>query len=83
MTTPKLDALKRAVDKAGGQSAFGRLCGKPQGTVWYWLNKSQELPPEFVRAVSEATGIPAHELRPDVFPAPLGPRDPIATSVGE
>jgi DNA-binding transcriptional regulator YdaS (Cro superfamily) len=83
MTTLKLDALKRAVEKAGGQTALGRLCGESQARVWYWLNRSGELPAEHVVTVSEATGIPEHELRPDVFRKPLGPRDPVATSVAE
>ena len=82
MTIAK-QALQRAIDIAGGQSALGRKVGKPQGTIWQWLNGSGRVPAEYVLTVSEATGIPPHELRPDVFPAPLGPRDPVATSVGE
>ena len=64
------ESLKRAVAAAGGQTAFGVLCGKKQGQVWYWLNKGKKLPAEHVQTVSAATGIPPHELRPDIFPAP-------------
>jgi len=66
----KHEALQRAIEKAGGQAALGRICGKRQGTVWYWVKYETGLPAEFVGPVGEATGIPAHALRPDIFPPP-------------
>jgi DNA-binding transcriptional regulator YdaS (Cro superfamily) len=34
-------------------------------TVWRW--SQNRIPAERVKAVTAATGIPAHELRPDLF----------------
>jgi DNA-binding transcriptional regulator YdaS (Cro superfamily) len=39
---------------------------RSQVTRW---NRSG-VPPKHVRRVAEITGIPPHELRPDIFPAP-------------
>ena len=62
------DALKRAVEILGGQSAMARLLGLAQTSVWAWLRKGKLLPPEHVLAVEEATGISRHDLRPDIYP---------------
>jgi DNA-binding transcriptional regulator YdaS (Cro superfamily) len=65
------EALERAVRAAGSQSALAEKLGVKQGHVWHWLNKSLKgAPAERVRAIESVTGIPAHELRPDVFQAP-------------
>ncbi len=61
-------ALTRAVNKTGGQSAFARLHGVSQPTVWAWLKQGKSLPAEFVLKTEEATGISRHELRPDIYP---------------
>ncbi|WP_168069817.1 transcriptional regulator [Sphingomonas kaistensis] len=61
-------ALKLAVDKAGGQSAFARLHGVSQPTVWAWLNNGKALPAEFVLRTEAETGISRHDLRPDIYP---------------
>lgn len=42
--------------------------GVSHSTVIRWA--ARRVPAERVRSVSEVTGIPPHELRPDVFPAP-------------
>lgn len=59
-------ALARAVRKVGSQTAFGRLIGKRQSVVFGWLKADKLLPLEHVPTVSQATGIPKAELRPDV-----------------
>ena len=65
----ELSALKRAIEKAGGQSALARACGVKQGHVWHWLNKSLRVPAEHAISVETATGgaVKRHELRPDIF----------------
>lgn len=50
----------------GSQSAFARLIGKRQSVVFGWLKGEKPLPLEHVPRVSDATGIPKAELRPDV-----------------
>lgn len=69
MKTKELAALKRAVEKAGGQSALARACGVKQGHVWHWLNKSLRVPAEHVLSVEAATdgAVTRDELRPDIF----------------
>jgi TorA maturation chaperone TorD/DNA-binding transcriptional regulator YdaS (Cro superfamily) len=66
-------ALERAIAAAGGQSALARLIGKSQGHVWHWLKVAKRVPAEAVLAIEEATGVPRHELRPDVYPAADAP----------
>jgi DNA-binding transcriptional regulator YdaS (Cro superfamily) len=63
--------LERAVRAVGGQSALGRLVGVSQATVWYWIRTGKSLQAEHVQTVSAATGIPPHELRPDIFQPPV------------
>ena len=60
--------LARAVDLAGGQSAFARLHGVSQPTVWAWLKHGKRLPAEFVLATERETGVSKHDLRPDLYP---------------
>lgn len=65
-----LDALHKAIEIAGGQSALGRLIGKDQRTIWAWINTTQKVPAEDVLAIETATErkVTRHELRPDIYP---------------
>jgi DNA-binding transcriptional regulator YdaS (Cro superfamily) len=72
--TPQQALVSR--NAIGGQSALARLCGRAQPTIWKWLHGEQGLPAEHVLTVEAATGIPRHLLRPDIYPADLGPRLP-------
>jgi DNA-binding transcriptional regulator YdaS (Cro superfamily) len=67
------EALMLAVEMAGSQSELARICDVGQPTVWKWLQSSKRLPAEHVLAVEAATGISRHLLRPDIYPADLGP----------
>lgn len=61
--------LQVALDKAGSQVRLAEICGVSQPTVWGWINKGRGLiPAEYVIAVETATGVPRHELRPDIYP---------------
>lgn len=66
------EALRKAVERAGSQSAFARICGVTQPSVWKWLQSGKRLPAEHVLCVEAATGLSRHSLRPDIYP-----RDPI------
>jgi DNA-binding transcriptional regulator YdaS (Cro superfamily) len=54
----------------GNQSAFAKATGTSQQNVSNWLRKGSVLPAEFVLAAEAATGVPRHEWRPDIYPAP-------------
>lgn len=64
------EALKSAVETAGGQRATSRICGTSQTAVWKWLQSSKRLPAEYVLRVEAATGVSRHDLRPDIYPRP-------------
>ena len=64
----ELSALRKAVKVAGGQTALARAVDAKQVNIWSWLNRSKRTPPEYVIPVEKATGIPRHELRPDIYP---------------
>lgn len=61
----KSDALKRAVERVGGQAKFARLIGVTPQAVSQW----DEVPPLRVLAVEGASGVSRSELRPDLYPA--------------
>jgi DNA-binding transcriptional regulator YdaS (Cro superfamily) len=61
-------ALERAILKAGGQCALGRICKRKQPTVWAWLHERKRVPAEHVLKIESATGVSRHDLRPDLYP---------------
>lgn len=70
-----LKALQKAVDTAGGQTELAKIIDPTQKklkqqNIWTWLNRDQKTSARWVVKVSQATGVPCHELRPDIFPAP-------------
>ena len=60
----KSSALERAVASVGGQAKFARLIGVTAQAVSQW----DEVPPLRVLAVESVSGVPRHELRPDLYP---------------
>jgi DNA-binding transcriptional regulator YdaS (Cro superfamily) len=60
----KAAALKRAIESAGGQAEFARLIGITAQAVSQW----DEVPPLRVLSVERISGVPRHELRPDLYP---------------
>lgn len=77
------DALRTAIEVAGGQSALARICECTQGAVWQMANKPEpRLSAQFVLAVEAETGVPRWELRPDIYPPDLGSGPTAAVSAG-
>lgn len=62
------EALKLAVQRAGGQAPTARICGVSQPAVWKWLQSGKRLPAEYALALEAATGVSKHLLRPDIYP---------------
>jgi DNA-binding transcriptional regulator YdaS (Cro superfamily) len=60
------EALKRAIDAAGGLTKLARPLGISAQAILQW----QEVPPLRVLAVEQISGVPRHELRPDLYPVP-------------
>ena len=61
--------LQRAFERFGkNQSKLAAALGTSQQNVSNWLRKKQQLPAEYVLRAEEATGIPRHEWRPDIYP---------------
>lgn len=60
----KTEALERAVANVGGQAKFARLIGVTAQAVSQW----DEVPPLRVLMVERISGVPRHELRPDLYP---------------
>jgi len=70
------EALQKAVSLAGGQSATARICKVSQTAVWKWLQSGKRLPAEHVLPMAAATGVPPHQLRPDIYPLSLMIEEP-------
>lgn len=66
------DALRRAVEIAGGQKPLAEQIGTTQSQVWYWLEraKGKSPPAEYVLPIEAATEgrVSRHDLRPDLYP---------------
>lgn len=54
-------------------AALGSLIGVSGDSVRLWRLKLQEIGAKRVLKVEEVTGIPRHELRPDLYPPPVSP----------
>jgi DNA-binding transcriptional regulator YdaS (Cro superfamily) len=63
-----INALKQAIERAGGQTELARSIGTTQGHVSQWLRRGK-VPADKVLLIEKATGVPRYELRPDVFEA--------------
>lgn len=61
-----MKALKKAIEKAGGQTALARAIGSTQGHVSQWLRR-KKVPADKVLKIERVTGVARAELRPDIF----------------
>ena len=59
-------ALARAIKKVGGFTATAEALGITPPTVHEW----RKCPLHWVRRISELSGVPKHELAPDLYDAP-------------
>lgn len=60
--------LEKAIIEAGGQVALATLLGIRQSHISNWKNRGKRVPAEWVIKIEKATGVPRHELRPDLYP---------------
>lgn len=61
-----VEALKQAIQQAGGQTDLARAIGSTQGHVSQWLRRGK-VPADKVLKIERATGVPRERLRPDIF----------------
>jgi DNA-binding transcriptional regulator YdaS (Cro superfamily) len=64
----KVAGAAAAIKAVGGGSALARAVGVTRFAVNQW--RTAGVPALRVSDVSRLTGIPLHELRPDIFPHP-------------
>jgi DNA-binding transcriptional regulator YdaS (Cro superfamily) len=62
-------ALDRAKKKAGGSSGLAKAIG---GLTPQAVSQWRQAPATRVLDVERVTGVPRHQLRPDIYPAPAG-----------
>lgn len=60
-------AITRACELAGSQSALARMLKLTPQTVQRWCAIGH-VPAERVLEIEKATGVSRHELRPDIYP---------------
>jgi hypothetical protein len=63
-----ITGLVAAIDKAGNQSKLARLLGVRPQHIQNWMNRDSRVPSARVLEIERVTGIPRHELRPDIYP---------------
>lgn len=61
------EALSRALAKIDGPAKLAKALGISTQAVVQW----DEVPPLRVLTVEALTGVPRHELRPDLYPPPI------------
>jgi DNA-binding transcriptional regulator YdaS (Cro superfamily) len=64
----RFEALTSALQRAGSQAKFARICGCTEPNVWQLIRAQRPLPARYVLNVEAATGVSRHELRPDIYP---------------
>lgn len=62
------EPLNKAIEAAGSGSALAAMLGISPQAVLQW----DRVPAERAKQVAEATGIPRHVLRPDLWEPPEG-----------
>src|SRR5215470_20205102 len=59
-------AMAHACSNVGGRAALARAIGRPEETVSDWVNGKSLVDPELVVEIERITGVPRHNLRPDL-----------------
>jgi DNA-binding transcriptional regulator YdaS (Cro superfamily) len=64
----KTDTLQRIFEAVGGPAALAKELGVTKQAISQW----RKVPPRRALEIQRLTGIPCHEMRPDLFPNPGG-----------
>lgn len=70
MSGAGIEALRRAKNIIGSETALAQVVGVAQPSVNYMLKRGKRVPAEWCLALEAATDgqVTRHELRPDLFP---------------
>lgn len=66
------EAAVAAIEAIGGSVKTAKACGVSRWAVHQW--KAAGIPPKQVGKVSSLTGLPPHQLRPDLFQPMKAPK---------
>lgn len=61
-------AFAEARDKIGGIPALAKAVDRTPANLYSLFQRERPCPPHLVIAVENASGIPRHVLRPDIYP---------------
>ena len=61
--------MRQIIKELGGFRKAAEALNIPRTSLHRWV-KSKSIPPHRVLAVERITGVPRHELRPDIYPPP-------------
>lgn len=64
-----MQIVDRIIDAYGGAAALARRLRISRNAISDWRAK-QRVPVSRVLEIERVTGIPRHEIRPDIYPAP-------------
>lgn len=76
-----LKALKKAITIAGGNAELSEKIGlsRTSSNVNVMIARDKKASAKYVVKISEVTGVPCYELRPDIFPVPANEVDAQST----
>ena len=76
-----LNALMKAVEIAGGQAELSQKIGlqRTSSNINVMVSRDKKASAKYVAKISEVTGVPCYELRPDIFPVPANECDAQST----
>lgn len=60
-------AIELSLQRVHTKTALGRELGVTRQAISQW---GDTIPPEHVAKLSAMSGVPCHEIRPDIFPRP-------------
>ena len=61
--------LEKIIEAAGGEASLAKSMNLVPGAVYNWLSRNK-VPASRAHELSKISGVPLHEIRPDLWLAP-------------